>query len=315
MEAGEVIDSEIIEAAKEELIRLKKHMGEVNYNLTSLEKELQALIEYGNVKRNAFLDILRNIQLNVFKEGVSTVTIFDLLKELNVDFSKNVSPNMFRISPDHLSLIKKGKYTLEAAKAIMTAMLTTKDVMNLDTFITEHTLYGYNNQFNKMYDKEGKQIKLGMLSSQDVTLLSQEIDLLSSKIAHFELLAENNLGSTIDEQKEIGDALNNALLNRLTERTGVFTLLRQVNGRFLLSEDDLKATASKSPEEQVYFLENRLRENFTEMVNEGSMSVEEVLNEIFEPFKNDDIRDNQYSFLDNSDSVLLPSMKEVSIKD
>jgi hypothetical protein len=67
-----------------------------------------------------------------------------------------------------------------------------------------------------------------------------------------------------------------------------------------LSEDDLKSTASKSPEEQVYFLENRLRENFTEMVNEGSMSVEEVLNEIFEPFKNDDIRDNQYSFLDNS---------------
>lgn len=314
MEAGQAIDAEIIEAAKEELRKLQKHLNDSKYNLSSLEKELKELIDYGNIKRNSFLDILRGIQLNIFKEGSATVTIFDLLKELNVDFSKDVSPNTFKISPDYTTLIKKGKYTLEAAKAIMTAMLTTKDVMELDTFITEHTLYGYNNQFNKMYNKEGKQIQLGMLSSEDTKMLSKEIDLLSSKIKHFEMLSENNQGSTIQEQKQIGDALNDALLRRLKSKDA-FTLLKQINGRFLLSEDDLKQVASKPAEEQVYFLENRIRENFIEMVNEGSMSMTEVLDEIFEPFKKSDVKDNQYSFLDNSDSILLPLMKEVSIKD
>lgn len=317
IESGRKLDNEVIEAAKIELSKLNHNAsGPQQHHVETLTKELNMIIEYGNIQRNTLLDKLREIQITLYGESKISKSAFDLLKELNKQFAQSSSPSAFKLSSDTRELIDKAFNTLDMVKAIMSAMTFTNTATDPNALISYDTLYGYNVNFNKMYQKNAIAKELGILGSADIVSLEKELELIEGKLQHFQLLADNNMGSTIKEQGKIKKALLDALQKRLSEGTDELSLLRlSYNGRFLLTMDDLSDAAKMDQETSIAYLENKARENFLEMVQESN-NMDEVLDKIFEPFLQEKHKINtKYNLLDNKDSNLTETMSELEVKD
>lgn len=321
---GKILDNEIVEAAKIELEKLNlDNRLVVSDQQKQLGEGLTNIINYGNTQKNQLLDILRKVQLELFNEPGVSNTMFDVAKNINKQISLEPSPTAAKINPHNLELLNKATYTLQMVKAIIVAMTTTADIMNVNTALTTETLYGYNANFNKVHGKKGLGTKFGILSSEDIKLLEIELQNLERNFTHLKLLAENNMAGTIQEQEKIKTAILDSLLKRVNDSKDPYQLLKlKHNGRTLISVDVLKdADKILDKEEKLIFIENAARNTFISWVNEIKTGTQEekittVLDSIFEVFKaNMTITKFHNSLLDGPDSNLTETMTNLEDKD
>lgn len=332
MDAGLALDNEIINEAKSELEKLNlENKGIITSREKRLADDLNSIINYGNKRNNQLLDILRQLQLDLFNEtGVST-TMFDILKNINKQISLEVSLTNVKINPNNIKLLNRALQTLKMVKGVISAMTSTKDVMNIDTMLTNENLYGYNANFNKLYSKKGINTTFGILSAEDISLLKEEIKLLENNFKHLKLLAENNMAGTIQEQEKIKTAVINALLKKVYDAQDPYQLLKlkyinptdeDKQEKSLLSEEQLReASTILDTEEKLIFIENAARNTFIGWVNELTTGTKEekiniVLDSIFSNFKNNTtIENGRNSLLDSPDSDLTETMTNLENKD
>jgi hypothetical protein len=319
MAQGGKLDYEIVEALKEEYTKLNQAAaGLLDVHRQDLIKRLETVINYGNVQHNTLLDKLRQIQINLYQENKGVKSAFDLLRELNVSFAQSTSPAEFKLDVDALKLVDKALYTLDMVRAVMAAMTTTDVSMDATVVPSPEFLYGYNVSFNKMYAKQGIATQLGLLGSEDIQLLTEELDKIEGKLRHFRVLSENNSGSTLQEQDKIKTAILSALLDKFTSAKKDSLSLLQLghNGRMLLTSDDLDKAEKLGLEEKISFLEDVVKKNFDEMVGGNDKNIIPILNSIFEPFNKEELKvKTDYTILDNPDSNLTSDMTQLETKD
>lgn len=314
---GEKLDYELIEAAKSELAKLKNIDALDSYKFTDeLISRLEKAILYGNTQHNSFLDKLREIEFTIYNGGVLSKSIFTLLKDLNTEFTQYVSPTSYKINRNVLDLLDRSLGTLSMVRGIITAMTTTADVMDQATWVSNENLYGFNANLNRYYKKNKIAKEVGMLLSEDINQLSREIEILEIKLKHFKLLAENNLGSIIEEQGQIQKAIISAKLKRFLDQQDSLSLINlKINGVPLLTIDDIRETDNLKDEEKVIYLEVKVRQKFAEVIkNNPTESISELLDKLFAPFKDMKLS-HKYTLLDNPDSVLTESMTVLESKD
>lgn len=317
MDKGEKIDNEVIEAVQIELNKLNAitNLSVEKYKQDLITK-LTAIKNYGNVQRNTLLDKLREVQINLYGDSSNSKSAFDLLKDLNEQFILSESPALFKANIVTKEYLDKALYTINAIKAIISAMTYTDTATNLKSTINLDSLYGYNVNFNKMYKKNGVNKELGILNSEENFILNKELNILEDKLLHFQILSQNNIGSTIQEQSKIEKSLINTLLKRMTDTGDPLNLLRlSHNQRFLITQEDLNASSNLNEEEKIIFLENAARNNFLNMIDENN-KINDVLDSLFAPFKEDSIKNNKdYTILDNRDSILTETLQDLEAKD
>jgi hypothetical protein len=313
------LDNELIEAAKIELEKLIPITDPYIANqIDALKDKLNNIINYGNVQRNTLLSKLREFQIKLYGEGTNSKTMFEAISDLNKQFSISISPSEFKPSTDSKERIKKSLYTIKGIRAIIKAMTTTETALDLGLEkMTPESLYGYNANFNKMYAKKGIATQLGILTSEDVLMLEQELDILENKLGHIKLLYENNEGGLIPEQNKIKEALTKALYKRMTDTSDKLSLVNlSFDDKKLITEEDLEATENMSLEEKIDYIEHIAREKFVQIVNENNGNIEEVLNKIYEPFKSSSLVVSKIgNILDNFDSILTESMIDLGDKE
>lgn len=316
---NEKLDNELVEAAKTELEKLQPinsmyKQGQIDI----LKDRLSSVIEYGNVQKNTLLSKLREFQITLYGEGQQSKTMFDLLSDLNKQFSISISPSEFKPSIDSKDRIKKSLYTLKAIRGIINAMSTTNTALDLGLQqLTPESLYGYNANFNKMYKKNNIAIELGILGSEDIELLNRELDIIENKLLHFKLLYESNEGGIIVEQNKIKDSLLKSLDKRMTDATDKLSLVNlSFDDRPLVTNEELEVANSLPLEEKIDYLEHVARENFVKIVNDNNGDIDKVLDKIFEPFKNPDLVSSKVgNLLDNQDTILTESMTSLGTKE
>ena len=237
MASGDAMDNEV-------LIELKKEQQKLNYLVEGEDEEdpvilevirqideIDEILSYGNVKINHLYKKLREFETEMFGWD-SPVSIFKILEE-NVDFFGNIiNTAQFVRTPLQLEQMKKAMWTIDAVKAVVTAMNTTE--------IGPGNLYGMNVALNKMLEKQEEAPRYEVIGSEASVNIVKDLKLIEDKLKYLKLLAENNSTTIIENDAKIQKAMISGLVEQALNKNNDLSLINlKLNGKSIFSVDDL----------------------------------------------------------------------------
>lgn len=268
--------------------------------------KIHEILKYNKRKMNTLLDTLSTFQINLWGK-TGAVPFFKLLQDNYDLFDNIVAPSQFVRNSVQLDQLTKALHTISMVRSVISAMIASEPELGGE-------LYGYNVSLNTAAEKFEEVVgKFGIIDSTSAKVMNDDLTFIEDKIKYFKTLAERNSGSLIEEDNLIKTALIDSILKRMSDQTELSATKLTVNGRPLISQDDLdEINKITLPEGRLAEFEHRFYTNFHNI--EGNLT--DKLDEAFSAFKGGDTqKDIIKSIIDGKDSNLTKDLTKLEKKD